>query len=209
MRPELAAILLATLLAGCASLPSPREPAPDPVAASEAIDAAQLRHHLQALLTLVTGTPTQQAEVLAAARQGFADQRQGSGALHFGLVLAAPLHPARDPALGQQLLREALARPELLSTGQHALAVVELERVSAELRQDTENQRLAAELQQERDRTRAASSGAAQTRQLQLAQEEIARLRRELQEARAKLDAIAEFERRQADRPPATEGRNP
>jgi hypothetical protein len=207
MRPDLAAILLTALLAGCTSLPGPREPAPDPVAASEAIQVAQLKNHLLALLTLVTGTPTQQAEVLAAARQGFADARQGPAALHLGLVLAAPVHPARDPAFGQQLLREALARPELLSASEHALAVVELERVSAELRLDTENQRLVADLQQERERMRTATAGAGLTRQLQTAQEEIARLRRDLQEARAKLDAIAEFERRQADRPPATEGR--
>jgi hypothetical protein len=210
MRPDLAAILLATLLAGCASLPGPREPAPDPVTAIEAIQAAQLKNHLLALLTLVSGTPTEQAEVVAAARQGFEGARQGPAALHFGLVLTAPVHPARDPEFGLQLLREALARPELLSAGEHALAMVELERVSAELRLGGENLRLVNDLQQqERERTRTAPSTAATTRQLQAAQEENARLRRELLDAREKLDAIAEFERRQADRPPASEGRNP
>jgi hypothetical protein len=210
MRPDLTAILLATLLAGCVSLPGPRDPAPDPVAASEAIEAAQLKNHLLALLPLVTGTPTEQAEVLAAARQGFDQARQGPATLHFGLVLAAPVHPARDPELGQQVLREALARPELLSISERALAEVELERVSAELRLGGENRRLVSDLQQqERERTRTAPSNAATTRQLQTAQEENARLRRDLQEARDKLDAIAEFERRQADRPPASEGRNP
>jgi len=210
MRPDFTAILLATLLAGCTTLPGPREPAPDPVAASEVIQAAQLRNHLLALLTLVTGTPTDQAEVVAAARQGFEGARQGPAALHFGLVLTAPVHPARDPEFGLQLLREALARPELLSVAEHALAAVEMERVTAELRLGAENQRLVSELQQqERERTRTAPSAAATTRQLQAAQEENARLRRELQDAREKLDAIAEFERRQADRPPPSEGRNP
>lgn len=209
MRPELLPTLLLCLLAGCSSLPATRERAPDPAAASAIIEATQLNSHLVALLAVTGGTPTEQAEAVAAARQAYEQASQGPAALRLGLLLAAPGHPARDPLLAQQLLREAVARPELLGSSERTLAQVELERVSAELRLATENQRLASELQLERERPRSTPAPAAQTRQLQTLQEENARLRRELDEARAKLDAIAEIERRQGARPPANEGRNP
>lgn len=209
MRPELLPTLLLCLLAGCSSLPATRERAPDPAAASAIIEATQLNSHLVALLAVTAGTPTEQAEAVAAARQAFEQASQGPAALRLGLLLAAPGHPARDPLLAQQLLREAVARPELLGSSERTLAQVELERVSAELRLATENQRLASELQLERERPRSTPAPAAQTRQLQTLQEDNARLRRDLDEARAKLDAIAEIERRQGARPPANEGRNP
>src|SRR5688500_9627661 len=146
---------------------------------------------------------------MALARTRIGDSRQGPGALRYGLLLAAPGHPARDPALGQQMLREALARPELLSVNERALGMVELERVSIELREGAEKQRLSLELQQERERQRTGVSSATLTRQLQAANDQIAQLRKDLADARDKLNAIAELERRQADRPPAGETRNP
>jgi hypothetical protein len=46
-------------------------------------------------------------------------------------------------------------------------------------------------------------------RRLQTEMEESARLRKTLEEVEAKLKAIADIERRNSDRPPATEGRTP
>lgn len=208
MQPDPRMLLSLLLLAGCSTPPVLREAAPDPAVAIETIQAAQLNSHLAALHLVVTGTPTEQAEVMAAARQAWEQARQGPAALRYALLLAAPAHPARDPLQAQQLLREVLSWPELLSTIERALAMVELERINAELRVSSENERLVAEARQERERQRSGPSTAALTRQLQNAQEENARLNKALEEARAKLDAIAEFERRQADRPPASEGRN-
>lgn len=207
MRAVLFAALLG-LMAGCTTLPVPRERVPDPLT-DEQIQAAQLAGLMHDLQLAVSGTPTQQAEVMASARYVFEQARQGPAALRFGLLLAAPTHPSRNPAEAQQVLRECLTRPELLTTLERALAMVELERVSAELRLNEENERLVAESQQERNRQRGEPSTTVLNRQLQTAQEQNAQLRKALDEARAKLDAIAEFERRQADRPPASEGRNP
>lgn len=209
MRPELATCLLLGLLAGCASLPAARSPAPSPPQVVESVQSTQLASLLAALLRVVEGTPAEQAEEIAVARAGYEQARQGPAVLRYGLLLAAPSHPARDPVQAQQLLREALARPELLSPSERALGLVELERITGELLARAENQRLVAELQQERDRQRNAPASAAITRQLQLANEQNAQLRRALDEARAKLDAIAELERRQADRPPAGATREP
>lgn len=207
MRHSAAPLLLACLLGGCAVLPQGGAPPANANPSSDdLIQARQLDALLTALLSVVSGTPAEQAEILAAAREGFEQARQGQGALRYGLLLAAPQHPGRDPAQAQQLLREALARPELLSPAEEALAKVELERVSIELRAGTEIQRLGEELRQERERQRTGPASANLQRQLQAATDANALLRRQLDEARAKLEAIAELER-QADRPPTSEGR--
>jgi hypothetical protein len=209
MRPDLAACLAFALLAGCASLPAARTTQAQAPPVEENIQTIQLNSLLAALVKVVSGTPAEQAEEMALARTRIGDSRQGPGALRYGLLLAAPGHPGRDPAQGQQMLREALARPELLSVNERALGMVELERVSVELRETAEKQRLALELQQERERQRSGVSSATLTRQLQAANDQIAQLRKDLADARDKLNAIAELERRQADRPPAGETRNP
>lgn len=212
MRPERAGTMLVVLgLAACTSLPETRSPTVDTAAAIETIQARQVSGLLGALMKVVNGTPAEQAEVLAEARQAYEETRfNGPVVLRYGLLLAAPSHPARDPQLAQQMLREAIARRETLSSMEYALGVVELERIGAELRLGDENQRLIAEAQQERERQRNGPSTAALTRQLQLANEQAAQLRRDLEEARAKLNAIAEYEQRsrQTDRPPSNEGRN-
>lgn len=213
MRPELPITLLcgALGLAACSSMPEARSPTVDAPAAIETVQARQIASLMGALMKVVNGTPAEQAEVLAEARQDYEAARLNSpGVLRYGLLLAAPSHPARDPGLAQQMLREAVARREMLSSMEYALAVVELERIGEELRLGSENQRLLTEAQLERERQRNAPSPATLTRQLQIANETNAQLRRELEEARAKLNAIAEYEqRRQAERPPPSEGRNP
>jgi len=74
----------------------------------------------------------------------------------------------------------------------------------------SENARLVVEAQQERERQRnAATPGAALARRLQDVTSENARLSKELDEARAKLQAIANIERNLPERPPATETRKP
>lgn len=211
MRPEALLLLAAGLLAGCSSLPErgERPPAATPAPSAEAIQAAQLANHISALQLVVQGSPAEQAEVMAAARADYDQARQGPAALRYGLLLAAPSHPARDPEMGQRLLREVLARPELVSAIERALAIIELQRVDAELRVETENRRLVAEAQLEQERQRNVQSNAALTRRLQAVIEENASLRKAVEEARAKLDAIANIERSISDRPPATEGRKP
>lgn len=211
MPRNLLTILLGVLLAGCTAISDRGGSRPAPVAApsTETIQAAQLAAHIGALQLVVQGSPTEQAEVMAQARAGYDQARQGPAALRYGLLLAAPQHPARDPPLAQRLLREALSRPELLGIMERALATVELQRLDSELKLAGENERLVAEAQRERDRQRNAPSAAALSRRLQAETEENARLRKALDEARAKLDAIATIERSISDRPPATEGRTP
>ncbi|HXC60362.1 MAG TPA: hypothetical protein VN645_13695 [Steroidobacteraceae bacterium] len=216
MRPEVlrCALLAVLLLGGCSSVAALRGEKPASVAApsGEAIQAAQLSSYIASLQQLVQGSPAEQAEVLAAARAAYEQAHQGPAALRYALVLAAPDHPGRDPALAEKLLREVLAHPELLTIAERAQAVVELQRTVAELRLAAENDRLVGELQKERERQRnAAPSATALQRRLQNELDENARLRKQLDEKNAKLDAIINIERGISDRPPApaTEGRTP
>lgn len=210
MLPRSALLAGIALLAGCSVLPRPEDgvaPAPAPPTA-EVLQARQVAGHLLALQTAVQGSESEKAELLNSARAAYEHDRQGSAALRYGLLLAAPGHRQRIPLQAQRLLREALARPELLSAPEQALAVVELARVDQELRLVAEIERLTSELQQERERQRNTQPNAALNKRLQTEIEESARLRKALDEARAKLDAITKIERSFSDRPTAPEGRN-
>jgi hypothetical protein len=210
MLPRLLQIAVIALLAGCAGMGSPRPVETRPVSATvENLQAAQLASYVNALQTVVQGSPAEQAEVLAAARNGYEQARQGPASLRYALLLAAPGHPARDPQGALRLLLEARSRPELLSPVERALAIVETQRVEQELGLVAENLRLVGEAQQERDRQRVTPPSVALARQLKAEMDENARLKKELEEAKAKLEAIANIERTIPARPPANEARKP
>jgi hypothetical protein len=208
MLPRLLPLALVSLLAGCAGMGGARPVEPRPVSATvESLQAAQLAGYVTALQTVVQGSPAEQAEVLAAARTGYEQARQGPASLRYALLLAAPGHPARDPQAALRLLLEARSRPELLSPVERALAIVEIQRVEQELGLALENARLVTEAQQQRDQQRVAPPSVALARQLKTEMDENARLRKELEDAKAKLEAIANIERSIPARPPAKEAR--
>lgn len=211
MLPRLLQVSMLALLAGCAGLGNKR-PVETPASATvESLQAAQLASYITALQTVVQGSPAEQAEVLAAARSGYEQARQGPASLRYALLLAAPGHPARDPQSALRLLLEARSRPELLSPVERALAIVETGRIEQELGLAAENTRLVNEAQQERDRQRSVPSpgSIALARQLKTEQDENARLKKELEDAKAKLEAIANIDRTTPARPPANEARKP
>ncbi len=210
MLPRITLLCAFALLVGCSSLPGRREPAASPVSsAGDAVQNAQLASYMGSLQTIVQGSPAEQAEVLAAARTSYEQAPQGPAVLHYALLLAAPGHPGRDPQLAQRLLHEALAHPELLSTFERALAIFELAQVEQELGMVAENARLVADAQQERERQRNAPSSAALAKRLQDEMNDNARLRKELDDAKTKLEAIANIERNIPDRPTSPEARKP
>jgi hypothetical protein len=206
----LALLAAAGVLASCAV--APREPAASgPVLppASELQASASIVTTLDLLQRLIQGGPAEQAEALASARRAYEDGPRGASQLRYALALASPRHPGRDPGLSQRLLRELLAAPETLLPLERSLALIELQRVDTELRLVAENGRLQAEAQRERGRDRGAAANAALNKRLQAESEENARLRTALDEARAKLDAIATIEQNITERKPTTEGRRP
>jgi hypothetical protein len=209
----LLACAAAMALAGCASLQDAAPThAPATPPASELQASAAIAATLDLLQKLIQGGPAEQAEALAASRAAYEENPRGSAQLRYALALSAPRHPGRDPAQSQRLLRELLASPETLLPLERSLALVELQRVDSELRLVAENNRLIGEAERERTRDRSAvgaAANAALAKRLQSETDENARLRKELDEARAKLDAIATVEQNITDRKPTTEGRRP
>jgi hypothetical protein len=171
--------------------------------------SASITAALELLQRLIQGGSAEQAEAMASAHRAYDEDPRGGAQLRYALALAAPQHPARDAALAQRLLRELLAAPETLLPLERSLALIELQRVDAELRLAAENARLSAEATRERNRDRGAAANTALSRRLQTELEENVRLRKALDEARAKLDAIATIEQNITDRKPPTEGRRP
>jgi nucleoid-associated protein YgaU len=90
----------------------------------------------------------------------------------------------------------------MLMTGERALTLVELQQIDDILTVEAENRRLQSDaVRADREKTSTAN------RRLQSELDENARLRKELEEARAKLDAIANIERSLNERKPSNEGR--
>ena len=199
-----AALVAATVLAaaGCAGGPGQRTPAAAPVVNSAAVASQVLGDYLMLLQRLVQGPPAQQAEILASAQRDYDTAPTPSHELRLALILGTPGHPATDLPKAQGLLRELMAAPEMLLPAERALTFLELSQIDDHLTLETENKRLQADAVRA-DQQRVASAN----HRLQAELDENARLRRELEEARAKLDAIANIERSLNERKPGSTGR--
>lgn len=199
-----AVALLGTLvLAGCASLMSnQRPPTPPPVVNPSATSSAVLNDYLLLLQKLVQGPPSEQAEIVAAAQRDYGTAPTPSHTLRLALILGTPGHPATNLTRAQGLLRELMANPETLLPGERALTFLQLSQIDDHLTLEAENLRLQAEAVRA-DRERVASAN----HRLQAELDENTRLRKELEEARAKLDAIANIERSLNERKPGNSGR--
>jgi hypothetical protein len=196
MRRETAGLAVAALVAaalgGCQSGPNPLAHNSDstPRVDRAEVSAVVLASQLQALVQLVQGAPAEQAEILAAAKHEYDVAPTPSHELALALVLSVPGHPGSDPAHAQQLLRDVLATPETLMPSERALALLTLDNVDHQLDLAHQNQRLQTAFERN-DRELLAEA----SRRLQAETEENAKLRKELDDARSKLDAISNIER--------------
>jgi hypothetical protein len=201
------ALLLALCLTGCAASPAtaPAPPTPHNDNLGEDRDAAAavlVGSAFQSMQRLSQAPPAEQAEILSAARASFERTPQGGVQLRYALLLAAPSHPGRDLPLAQTLLRQLAAQPETLVPIERAVASIELAQIDRELNLKADNDRMQLDAQRA-DRERVAAT----QRRLQAETDENARLRKQVEDAQAKLDAIANIERNLTDRKTPGEGR--
>jgi hypothetical protein len=196
-----AGVALAAALSGCTGgLMSGSRATPAPVAAQPvSASAVVLSEYLLLLQRLVQGSASEQAEIVASARNEYGTAPTPSRELKLALILATPGHPATDQPRAQGLLRELMAHPESLLPAERALAFLELSQIDDHLTLVAENRRLQTDAVRE-DQARMASAN----RRLQAELDENAKLRKELEEAHAKLDAIANIERSLNERKPGT-----
>jgi hypothetical protein len=201
-------LLLATLLGGCASdilnRSTPRTTDPAPVIDRAAASATVITSYLDGLQKLLTSQPADQAEIVAAAQREYELAPTPSHQLRYALILATPGHAATDQLRAQRLLRELMASPAALLPAERALAYLEQQKVDAQVMLTAENRRL----QNAATRTQADRSSTL-TKRLQAEIDENARLRKELDAAQAKLDAISDIERSLSERKPSAESRPP
>jgi hypothetical protein len=199
-----AALGASLLLAGCQL--APQQPAPPPPPADTPANdrdlaaAVLMADTFQTMQRLTQAAPAEQAEIVSAARDAFQRSPRGDMQLRYALLLATPGHPARDVNMAQMLLRELAAQPEALVPIERAVVLVELSELDREIDLTTDNQQLqAAALRNDQQRS------AADQRRLQAQIDENARLRRGLEAAQAKLDAVATIERNLTERRTGTE----
>jgi len=212
MRSDVRALSLALVaaaslaVAGCNTLPRKDTRRPDATAALERSTGAAvaLVGYLDLMQKLIAAAPAEQAEILAAVRREYEAMPSGTRQLRYAMALAMPNHAGSDPATAQHLLRELVATSEVLQPVERALAGIELAQLTRELNGVAEAARTQGELlRQEREKTAAAN------RKLKSEADDNDRLRKALEEARAKLDAIANIERSMTERQVNPEGRQP
>lgn len=163
-----------------------QESADEPVV----LGAPAADEYLGDLYRLAAGDPATQAEIFAESESEATLTPAPQTTLRYALVLATPGHAESNPERAQSLLREILAQRELLTPAEIALATIHLSAVEQQI-----------VLQNEARRLRASSSRAARTEEAAMNQRlatveaENRQLRRDLDEAERKLEAITTIER--------------
>jgi hypothetical protein len=158
-----------------------------PVALTD--DGQIVAGYLSTLDRLGRGGAAEQAEILEATRNAYLTDPSTQKRLRYAFVLAVPGHAASDPTGARALLGEALATPETMLPSERALADLMVRDLDARLALARENETLRhGSTPQEDGRI------ADLNRRLQSETAEKDRLRRELERAEAKLEAIATLE---------------
>lgn len=191
-----AGALLLAVLTGCAlgGLESKQRAAPA-LPENPKPEASVLAPILNMMHTLPAGDPARQAELFQSVKTEAQLSPTTSNRLKLALALATPGHGGSDPVAARRQLAELLATPETLLPVERLLASVELEQVDERLVLLTENGKLRDDASRDaRDKLTTLN------RRLTAEVDENARLRKALDEAQAKLDAITHIERSINDR---------
>jgi hypothetical protein len=150
---------------------------------------------LEMMSSLPLGDPARQAEMFQTAKDAADLTPTTSNRLKYALALATPGFSGSDPVAAQRQLSELLARPETLLPTERLLALVELKEVEQRLILQSENKRMRDEIPHDsHDKLQVVN------RRLAAESDENVRLRKALDEARAKLEAVTHIERSINDR---------
>lgn len=194
MRPErlIALLAVAGLVAACSNVDDwsglKRRKETTPVAQTD--DGQVVAGYLSILDRMGRGGAAEQAEIVESTRSAYVAEPSTQKRLRYAFVLAVPGHAASNPAGARTLLGEALATPETLLPSERALADLMVLNLDARLALARENEALRNGAVANPDHGRIADLD----RRLQAEVAEKERLRRELERAEAKLEAIATLE---------------
>jgi hypothetical protein len=195
---RVAALLMGLAVAGCSGTSSVLGAGAAPLGAVAVASGAEqtslngdgLGLYLATLRDLIEGDAVTQADTFRNAEQAVESAPTTTNRLNLALALATPGHPSSNATAAQRLLNDLLAAGDSLLPEERILALVHLKEVEQRLILDAEAQRL------QRAAVEATAARNDQSAQrLQAALEENRQLRLELDEERAKLDAIVNIER--------------
>ncbi len=193
MRPEriLALVAALGLAVGCANVDdwSGMKRRGDTTPVTQTDDGEIVAGYLATLDRLGQGGDAAQAEVIESTRSAYLADPSTQKRLRYAFVLAVPGHAASDPGGARALLGEALATPETMLPSERALADLMVRDLDARLALARENESLRNGSSAQEDNRIAELN-----RRLQAETAEKERLRRELETAQAKLEAIATLE---------------
>lgn len=190
------ALLVAIVTAGCSGLGARPTPVtklasqPLPTAGTRSVSSDGLALYLRTLRDLLEGDAVVQADVFRNAAAAADTAPTTTNRLNFALALATPGHPSTNPPEAQRLLNEVLAKDNALLPEERVLALVTLKDVEQRLILDAEAARL-----QKAAQAATTQRNDQNAQRLQTALDENRLLRQQLDEARAKLDAITNIER--------------
>jgi hypothetical protein len=174
---------------------------PTPPALVSPTESEIVKDYLDLMAQLGSGAPAIQAELTEAARTRFTQDPTSANKLRYAIALATPGYPGANAQDSRILLGEVLASHDALLPGEVTIATIVYREVNARLALEAENSALRVAVDRaETERTTAAD------RRLQAQLAEIARLRKELDAAQAKLEAVAELEKALLERQPGKSG---
>ena len=183
-------VALVALTMGCTTtknwLQGRRTAKPDSVI----VGVPEANIYIEEIFKLTTGDPATQAEIFADAQAAAQLTPNPSTKLRFALVLAAPGHSETDESAAQGMFRALLSQTELMTATEIALANIQLSEVEERLVLGAETRRLRSE-----NLRTASSEEAAVAERIASVEAENRVLRRSLEEAEQKLEAITSIER--------------
>lgn len=159
-------------------------------------DLSPIAPLLDMMSNLPQGDPARQAEMFQSAKDAAELNPTTSNKLKYALALATPGYSGSDPVAAQRQLSELLARPETLLPIERLLALVELKEVEQRLILQAENKRVRDDAAHDESRDKLLAAN----RRVAAESDENVKLRKALDEARAKLEAITHIERSINDR---------
>lgn len=204
-RETLAALAVAAtlLVSGCANnLFAQKPPAPPkPVIDHKAASSEALADDFAVLDKLIEAPPQQQMQIVGSAEEEFRTTPTQSKKLRLALILGTPGQAGSDLPRAEEMLQELSDDPQSsLLPGERTLLSLQLKQIGDYLTLEAENRTL------QTDAARADQLAPLKHR-LDGAAGENAKLKKELQEAQAKLAAIANIEKSLNERKPGNEGK--
>ena len=191
------------LLGGCSTDFFTQKPPPpvQPVIDHKAASSEALADDFAVLDKLIAASPQQQMQIVGSAEHEFQSTPTPSRKLRLALILGTPDQAGSDLPRAQVMLQELSSDPQSsLLAGERTLVALQLQQIGDYLTLEAENRTLQA------DATRADQLAALKHR-LDGAAGENAKLKKQLEEAQAKLAAIANIEKSLNERKPGNEGR--